>query len=82
MKICIPVFAQMRIIATWTRIVAIEISGEKFQYLRYIAEVDTKELAERLMDLMKDGESKGGLNFLSCLLEQMLMALTKMKAIG
>lgn len=37
--------------------------------LRYISDVASKELAERLMDLMKDGERKGGLNFLTFLLE-------------
>lgn len=62
--------------------VAVEISGEKFRYLRYILDVGTKELDEKVMGLMKDGERKGGLNFLACLLEWMVMALTEMRATG
>lgn len=61
---------------------AVEISGEKLMDLRYILDVDTKELAERLVDLMKDGERRGRLAFLACSLEYMVMALTEMRVIG
>lgn len=43
----------------WIRIVTVEMCGEKFMDSRYILDADMKELIERLMDLMKDGERKG-----------------------
>lgn len=49
-----------------TRMVAIEISREKIMNLRYILDIDTKGLTEKLMGLMKDSERTGELSFLTC----------------
>lgn len=45
-KMYIPV---VHIIVAWTRMVTIEISGERFMDLRYILDGATKELTEKQM---------------------------------